>query len=70
MHTVKVLHKCIFKSVPAIHAKRLNTLITAVQALTQGAKACVTSMGRGLAGNAYDKHKIKRIDRLLSNNHL
>jgi hypothetical protein len=35
--------------------------------LVDGAKATVTSLGRGLTGTAYDKHKIKRIDRLLSN---
>lgn len=70
MHTVAVLHKLLLQSVPAMHATRLNTLMAAVQALTQGAKASVTSLGRGLAGRVYDKHKIKRMDRLLSNQHL
>ena len=27
----------------------------------------MTSIGRGLAGNVYDKHKIRRMDRLVSN---
>jgi len=44
--------------------------LIAVQVLTEGAKASVTSLGRGLPGHAYDKHKIKRIDRLLSNDFL
>lgn len=70
MHTVKVLHKLLFQSVPSIHTTRLDVFIAAVQSLTLGAKACVTSMGRGLIGEVYDKHKIKRIDRLLSNRHL
>ncbi len=70
MHTVAVLHKLLLQSVPAMHATRLNTLMAAVQTLTQGAKASVTSLGRGLAGSVYDKHKIKRMDRLLSNQHL
>lgn len=70
MHTIKVLHKLFRQSVPSIHATRLRTLMAAVQAITQGAKASVTSLGRGLAGNVYDKHKIKRMDRLLSNKHL
>ena len=70
MHTVKVLHKLLSQSVPSIHAARLNVFMVAVQSLTHGARACVTSMGRGLTGKAYDKHKIKRIDRLLSNQHL
>jgi len=70
MHTVNVLHKLLFQSIPSLHATRLRALMSAVQALTQGAKASVTSLGRGLAGKAYDKHKIKRMDRLLSNQYL
>jgi hypothetical protein len=70
MHTVKVLHKLLRQSVPAIHATRLMTLMAAVQALTRGANARVTSLGRGLCGQVYAKHKIKRMDRLLSNENL
>ncbi len=69
MHTLSVLHKLLTKSV-SIHAIRLNALMAAVHALTQGAKAQITSLGRNLVGNAYDKHKIKRMDRLISNPHL
>lgn len=57
-------------SVPSIHASRLTTLMAAVHTLTRGANACVTSLGRGLCGKVYDKHKIKRMDRLLSNENL
>ena len=67
MHTVSVLHKLLIQSVPSIHSVRLGALMAAIQALTRGAKATVTSLGRGLDGCAYDKHKIKRMDRLLSN---
>jgi len=67
MHTVKVLHKLLVQSAPSIHAARLNSIIASVQSLAQGARATVTSLGRGLMGKAYDKHKIKRVDRLLSN---
>ena len=67
MHTAKVLHKLLAQSVPSIHAARLNLIIASVQALTRGAHATVTSLGRGLMGKTYDKHKIKRVDRLLSN---
>ena len=67
MHTTKVLHKLLHQSVPSIHASRLKIFLLAVQALTQGARATVTSLGRGLTGLAFDKHKIKRVDRLLSN---
>jgi hypothetical protein len=70
MHTTKVLHKLLSNALPSIHSVRLGTLMAAVNSLVCGAKASVTSLGRGLAGNAYGKHKIKRMDRLLSNPHL
>ena len=70
MHAQLLLHKLLRKNCPDIHAKRLTVLLVAVQTLCAGAKATVTSLGRGLSGKTYDKHKIKRIDRLLSNSHL
>ncbi|MFB3059135.1 MAG: IS4 family transposase [Gammaproteobacteria bacterium] len=67
MHTVKVLHKLLHQSVPSIHATRLDAVMATVQSVVYGARTTVTSLGRGLTGKAYDKHKIKRVDRLLSN---
>lgn len=67
MYATALLHKILDKRCSEIHAARLNICYLAVQALVQGSKAAVTSLGRGLSGSAYDKHKIKRIDRLLSN---
>ncbi len=58
MHTTKVLHKLLSNALPSIHSVRLDTLMAAVNSLVCGAKASVTSLGRGLAGNAYGKHKI------------
>jgi hypothetical protein len=42
----------------------------AVRAVTQGAQVSITSLGRHLQGNAFDKHKIKRMDRLVANPHV
>jgi len=70
MYALPLLHKLLSKRCSDIHSTRLNTCYAAVQALTNGAKASVTSLGRGLNGSAYDKHKIKRMDRLLSNDYL
>lgn len=67
MYAISLLHRILDKRCSDIHAARLNTCCLAVQSLVEGAKAAVTSLGRGLSGTAYDKHKIKRIDRLLSN---
>lgn len=69
MHTLSVVRNLIVQAVP-IHATRLTALMAAIQALTLGAKARVTSLGRHVTGTAFDKHKIKRMDRLLSNPHL
>ena len=70
MHTLRALYDLLRHSVPSIHATRLTALGAAVLSLTTGAQANLTSLGRGLTGSAYTKHKIKRIDRLLSNSHL
>ena len=67
MYARALLHKTIGKRCPDIHAARMNICYLSVQSLVEGAMATVTSLGRGLSGTAYDKHKIKRIDRLLSN---
>ncbi|MBL4573211.1 MAG: IS4 family transposase, partial [Gammaproteobacteria bacterium] len=70
MYATSLLHKILNQRCCDIHTARLNACYLAVQALVEGAKATVTSLGRGLSGTAYDKHKIKRIDRLLSNQFL
>ena len=67
MYASTLLHKTLGKRCHDIHNTRLNTCWLTVQALTEGAQATVTSVGRGIPGSTYDKHKIKRVDRLLSN---
>lgn len=70
MYALPLLHKILCKPCSTIHSTRLNTCLLVVQSLTEGARASVTSLGRNLSGSAYDKHKIKRVDRLLSNEQL
>ena len=41
-----------------------------VKSLLNGNAATVTSIGRGINTKAFEKHRIKRADRLLSNPHL
>ena len=55
---------------PKMHATRQKAVIDCVQSLASGSAATVTSIGRGIHSNAYEKHNIKRADRLLSNTHL
>jgi hypothetical protein len=70
MHTTPIISKFLHTVLPSIHTARFKTLMAAIEAFANGAQARVTSLGRGLRGNAYPKHKIKRMDRLLSNPHL
>ena len=53
-----------------MHKKRRNALIACVSSLMDGSAASVTSIGRGIRGKVFEKHRIKRADRLLSNANL
>jgi len=53
-----------------IHNKRYNTLILAVQGLISDKNLPLTSIGRAINSHSTDKHSIKKIDRLLSNDKL
>lgn len=70
MRAIKVLHKTLLKSVPQMHLNRCHALTSAVESLLCGAFLTVTALGRGLHRDAYTKHNIKCVDRLLSNPHL
>jgi hypothetical protein len=70
MHALQVLHKKLAASCPFIHQKRLSVLLLATHALLIGQRLSLTQLGRHLFSKAVVKHNIKRIDRLLSNEHL
>ena len=53
-----------------MHKTRRNSLIACIRSVLEGSAASVTSIGRGIASRAFEKHRIKRADRLLSNQHL
>ncbi|WP_217653779.1 transposase [Marinomonas polaris] len=55
---------------PNMHKTRRNALSVCVLSLAQGNLCTVTSIGRGIQSKAYEKHRIKRSDRLLSNPNL
>ena len=55
---------------PKMHTVRQKAVSDCVYSLANGSAATVTSIGRGIDSAAYEKHSIKRADRLLSNNHL
>ena len=67
MNTTLLLSKTINLLTPAMHAAKRGAVNACVLSLLEGANACVTGIGRGIASSAYEKHSIKRADRLLSN---
>ncbi|WP_217909064.1 IS4 family transposase [Marinomonas primoryensis] len=53
-----------------MHKTRRKALSACVLSLAQGNLCTVTNIGRGIQSKAYEKHRIKRSDRLLSNPNL
>lgn len=70
MHALRMLHKGLSEGLPEIHGARLRALMAAVEGLVKGGSLWLSELGRHLPGRAKEKHKIKRIDRLLGNVHL
>lgn len=70
MNATTILNKIIPIVSPNMHKTRRQALIACLQSLTQGSLCTVTNIGRGIRSNAYEKHRIKRSDRLLSNPNL
>ena len=56
MHAVKVLHKQVQFACPAIHNKRLETLMCATQALSENQHLSITGIGRSLQNQTTAKH--------------
>lgn len=67
MHALSILHRILSARLPDIHAKRLTSLLAAVEAVVSGSRVTLSDLGRGLSGSVAVKHNIKRIDRLLGN---
>lgn len=70
MNATTILNKILSLVSPNMHKTRRNALSACVLSLAQGNLCTVTSIGRGIQSKAYEKHRIKRSDRLLSNPNL
>ena len=70
MHALRLLHEALDKALPSVHQRRLRALMAGVEALLTGRQLWLSELGRHLPGTAMEKHKIKRVDRLLGNAHL
>ncbi len=72
MKAVELLHENLSIACPSIHSVRLSTLMAAVTSTVKGQQLTVTGLGRNLKSDSQTdtKHDIKRMDRLIGNQHL
>ena len=70
MQALISLHKRLGKALPSIHGSRLRALMACVEGLLAGRCLWLSELGRHGPGRAKEKHKIKRVDRLLGNHRL
>lgn len=67
MKVQSIVDQTIRKITPNMHSSRRLALHSCVSSILGGSSNSVTSIGRGISGTAFEKHKIKRADRLCSN---
>ena len=53
-----------------MHKVRRLSLFAAIESTINGGVLSVTGLGRNIDNRAYEKHRIKRVDRLCGNVHL
>ncbi len=70
MQAASFLHKFVSPALSIIHKTRREALIDSTDSLLNHGQLALTALGRHMRGAAKVKHKIKRVDRLLSNEHL
>lgn len=70
MHTISMLENWLQRNNVIHHSGRLQATLRVVHALLDGAKLSLTHLGRFRPGDAFVKHHIKAVDRLLGNPHL
>lgn len=67
MHTLSMLENWLQRNNVIRHAARLQATLRIVHALLDGARLSLTHLGRFRQGDAFVKHHIKAVDRLLGN---
>ena len=70
MNAKQVLSNYLSVVTPTMHKVRRDSLFAAIESSINGASLSVTGIGRNISNHAYEKHRIKRVDRLCSNTHL
>ena len=67
MQATQIINTHLKRMCQAIHKKRMISLMSMVEACIQGKKLSVTGLGRAIKNKVYEKHNIKRADRLMGN---
>ena len=67
MQVVELLHKLSEKALSDVHRSRREAVWCVVGSLLRCRRLWLTALGRGIGGEAKEKHSIKRVDRLLGN---
>jgi len=67
MHATQIINNHLQKKCQGIHKKRMISLMSMVKACMEGKKLSVTGLGRAIKNTVYEKHNIKRADRLMGN---
>ena len=67
MNVRPILTNFLYSVTPSMHACRRDALEKCIRSASTKNHLSVTSLGRCIEGKAYEKHRIKCADRLLSN---
>lgn len=70
MTAISLLHVYLQEQCPEIHASRLQSVIDVATALQLSQNLSLTAIGRQLKSDTDIKYKIKKVDRLMGNQHL
>lgn len=70
MHATHLLDKHLRTHCQGTHQKRMDAVLSMVDALLGGRVLTVTGLGRSLRSGIAPKHQIKKADRLIGNTHL
>ena len=67
MNIQEILREVLQEQCPFIHNSRLNAVFDVAEGLRASQNLAIASIGRKLSGGSSAKHKIKKVDRCLSN---
>jgi hypothetical protein len=70
MNVKQLISKYLLDVTPTMHKIRRLSLSAVIESTIDGGALSITGLGRNIDNPVYDKHPIKRVDRLCGNVHL